>query len=156
MVEFCLSTSREDVRGPDGRTVSVITALAPLPHPRFSRFFAQIKQDLGFGVNVREAQQRIEVSAFGVSGAVFQRVEGIDQKAEAMTDAVHHFAKVLTAYDSRAVLEEQTGRRGSRLGYVGERLRIGFPFGLRRQDMDKLVHGELPIAQTGSRLPVAG
>lgn len=52
MVEFCLSTSREDVRGPDGRTVSVITALAPLPHPRFSRFFAQIKQDLGFGVYV--------------------------------------------------------------------------------------------------------
>ena len=29
-----------------------ITALAPLPHPRFSRFFAQIKQDLGFGIYV--------------------------------------------------------------------------------------------------------
>src|SRR6202012_3512159 len=28
------------------------TALAPQPHPRFSRFFAQIKQDLGFGVYV--------------------------------------------------------------------------------------------------------
>ncbi len=26
--------------------------LAPLPHPRFSRFFAQIKQDLGFGIYV--------------------------------------------------------------------------------------------------------
>ena len=52
MVEFCLATSREDVRGPDGRMVSVITALAPPPHPRFSRFFAQIKQDLGFGVYV--------------------------------------------------------------------------------------------------------
>jgi hypothetical protein len=52
MVDFCLSTSREQVRGHDGRAVSVITALAPLPHPRFSRFFAQIKQDLGFGIYV--------------------------------------------------------------------------------------------------------
>ena len=34
------------------RRFSVITALAPLPHPRFSRFFAQIKQDLGFGIYV--------------------------------------------------------------------------------------------------------
>lgn len=52
MVDFCLKTSREDVPSKDGRTFSVITALAPLPHPRFSRFFAQIKQDLGFGVYV--------------------------------------------------------------------------------------------------------
>ncbi|MDB5606778.1 MAG: hypothetical protein JWP25_3678 [Bradyrhizobium sp.] len=52
MVEFCLVTSREDVRAQDGSTVSVITALAPLPHPRFSRLFAQIKQDLGFGIYV--------------------------------------------------------------------------------------------------------
>ncbi|MEO6783817.1 MAG: hypothetical protein ABI407_20085, partial [Bradyrhizobium sp.] len=52
MVDFCLLTSREEVRGRDDRTVSVITALAPLPHPRFSRFFAQIKQDLGFGIYV--------------------------------------------------------------------------------------------------------
>jgi hypothetical protein len=52
MVEFCLKTSREDVPSHDGSTVSVVTALAPLPHPRFSRFFAQIKQDLGFGVYV--------------------------------------------------------------------------------------------------------
>jgi hypothetical protein len=52
MVDFCLSTSREQVRSHDGSTVSVITALAPLPHPRFSKFFAQIKQDLGFGIYV--------------------------------------------------------------------------------------------------------
>ena len=52
MVDFCLTTSREDVRAQDGEPVSVVTALAPLPHPRFSRFFAQIKQDLGFGVYV--------------------------------------------------------------------------------------------------------
>jgi hypothetical protein len=52
MVDFCLTTSREQVRAQDGTDFSVITALAPLPHPRFSRFFAQIKQDLGFGVYV--------------------------------------------------------------------------------------------------------
>jgi hypothetical protein len=52
MVDFCLTPSREEVRAQDGSPVSVITALAPLPHPRFSRFFAQVKQDLGFGVYV--------------------------------------------------------------------------------------------------------
>jgi hypothetical protein len=52
MVDFCLTTSREEVLARDGRSVNVITALAPLPHPRFSRFFSQIKQDLGFGVYV--------------------------------------------------------------------------------------------------------
>jgi hypothetical protein len=52
MVEFCLATSREDVRARDGAAFSVTTALAPPPHPRFSRFFAQIKQDLGFGIYV--------------------------------------------------------------------------------------------------------
>ena len=60
MVEFCLVTSKEDVRAQNaanqganhGTHFSVITALAPLPHPRFSRFFAQIKQDLGFGIYV--------------------------------------------------------------------------------------------------------
>jgi hypothetical protein len=52
MVDFCLTTSREEVRAQDGSPVHVITALAPLPHPRFSKFFAQIKQDLGFGIYV--------------------------------------------------------------------------------------------------------
>ena len=52
MVAFCLKTSAEEVPSHDGSTVKVITALAPLPHPRFSRFFAQIKQDLGFGIYV--------------------------------------------------------------------------------------------------------
>ena len=46
------TTSREEVRSHDGSTVNVITALAPPPHPRFSRFFTQIKQDLGFGIYV--------------------------------------------------------------------------------------------------------
>ena len=52
MIEFCLVTSREEVKSHDGSSVNVITALAPPPHPRFSRFFAQIKQDLGFGIYV--------------------------------------------------------------------------------------------------------
>src|SRR6185437_8765039 len=52
MTNFCLVTSREEVRTADGAHFNVITALAPPPHPRFSRFFAQIKQDLGFGVYV--------------------------------------------------------------------------------------------------------
>jgi hypothetical protein len=52
MVDFCLKTSAEEVPSHDGSTVRVVTALAPGPHPRFSRFFAQIKQDLGFGIYV--------------------------------------------------------------------------------------------------------
>src|SRR3954454_18576134 len=52
MVDFCLTTSAEQVPSHDGSTVRVVTALAPLPHPRFSKFFAQIKQDLGFGIYV--------------------------------------------------------------------------------------------------------
>src|SRR6185312_252731 len=52
MVEFCITTSREQVRAHDGSHFNVITALAPPPHPRFSRVFAQIKQDLGFAVYV--------------------------------------------------------------------------------------------------------
>jgi hypothetical protein len=52
MVDFCLKTSAEEVPSHDGSTVRVVTALAPGPHPRFSRFFAHIKQDLGFGIYV--------------------------------------------------------------------------------------------------------
>jgi hypothetical protein len=52
MVEFCLKTSREDVQSPDGGSFSVVTALAPSPHPRFSRFFSKVKEELGFGIYV--------------------------------------------------------------------------------------------------------
>ena len=52
MVDFCLRTSAEEVPSHDGSKVQVITALAPGSGPRFSRFFAQIKQDLGFGIYV--------------------------------------------------------------------------------------------------------
>jgi hypothetical protein len=65
MVEFCLTTSREQVRALDGKVFDVVTALAPLPHPRFSRFFAHIKQDLGFGVYVPDVDTT--VSAFSAA-----------------------------------------------------------------------------------------
>jgi len=52
MVDFCLTTSRKEVHAQDGAPINVITALPPMPHPRFSKFFAQIKQDLGFGIYV--------------------------------------------------------------------------------------------------------
>ncbi|MCX7825707.1 MAG: hypothetical protein N2689_09130, partial [Verrucomicrobiae bacterium] len=53
MVHFCLKTSREHVRAPEsGRPFDVITALVPPPHSRMSKFFWQLKSDLGFGVYV--------------------------------------------------------------------------------------------------------
>jgi hypothetical protein len=52
MADFCLGASREQVRGQDGRAFDVVTAIAPAPHPRFSRFFAEIKEKLGFGIYV--------------------------------------------------------------------------------------------------------
>lgn len=52
MVEFCLKSSREEVLSRDGTQFSVVTALAPSPHPRFSRFFSHIKEELGFGIYV--------------------------------------------------------------------------------------------------------
>src|ERR1700761_1186645 len=52
MTDFCLGPSRERVNGTDGRHFDVVTAIAPAPHPRFSKFFAEIKQNLGFGIYV--------------------------------------------------------------------------------------------------------
>jgi hypothetical protein len=52
MTDFCLGASRERVAGRDGRAFDVVTAIAPHPHPRFSRFFAGIKEKLGFGIYV--------------------------------------------------------------------------------------------------------
>ena len=53
MITFCLDTSRERVRAPsDGRPFDVITALVPPPHSRMSKFFWQVKSDLGFGLYV--------------------------------------------------------------------------------------------------------
>ena len=52
MVRFCLETSREDTLLPRGGRRAVITALAPPPHARMSRFFWRLKSDLGFGLYV--------------------------------------------------------------------------------------------------------
>ena len=65
MVDFCLTISREQVRGADSASYDVVTALAPAPHPRFSRFFAQIKQDLGFDIYVPDC----DTTACSVSAA---------------------------------------------------------------------------------------
>ena len=52
MAQFCIGISRERVEARDGRPFDVITALAPPPHPRFSRYFSEIKEKLGFGTYV--------------------------------------------------------------------------------------------------------
>ena len=53
LVGFCLNESREQVPSLiDGAPFDVVTAIAPSPHARFSRFFANIKSDLGFGLYV--------------------------------------------------------------------------------------------------------
>lgn len=53
LIGFCLHESRETVPSlRDGTSFDVITALAPAPHARFSRFFSQIKSDLGFATYV--------------------------------------------------------------------------------------------------------
>lgn len=50
LLDFGLRVSREETRAsPDGKRFDVVTALARPPHARFSRFFARVKSDLGFG-----------------------------------------------------------------------------------------------------------
>jgi hypothetical protein len=53
LIGFCLNESREQVPSLiDRKSFDVVTALAPAPHARFSRFFATIKSDLGFATYV--------------------------------------------------------------------------------------------------------
>jgi hypothetical protein len=59
LVDFCLVTSREEVRAQDGRPFRIVTALAPLPHPRFGALFAHIKQDLGFDTYVPDGDTTV-------------------------------------------------------------------------------------------------
>ena len=49
---FAWAQAANEVRGVDGNAFDVVTAIAPHPHPRFSRFFAGIKEKLGFGIYV--------------------------------------------------------------------------------------------------------
>jgi hypothetical protein len=53
MVRFCIQTSREEVALPEcEERCAAVTALAPPPHARMSRFFWRLKSDLGFGLYV--------------------------------------------------------------------------------------------------------
>jgi hypothetical protein len=53
LIGFCLRQSREQVPSlGDGTPFDVITAIAPSPHACFSRFFSNIKADLGFEIYV--------------------------------------------------------------------------------------------------------
>jgi hypothetical protein len=53
LIGFCLNESREQVPSLlDGAPYDVVTAIAPSPHARFSRFFSNIKADLGFEIYV--------------------------------------------------------------------------------------------------------
>lgn len=53
LIGFCLNESRENVLDPrDGRPTCVVTAIAPPPHACISRFFRNLKRDLGFGTFV--------------------------------------------------------------------------------------------------------
>ena len=53
LVEFCLGVSRERVRALDGAgPFDVVTALAPGPHAQLKGYFANIRQELGFGIYV--------------------------------------------------------------------------------------------------------
>ncbi len=65
MTRFCLHTSRETVPAADGSTFDVVTAIAPPPHPRFSKFFTNIKQTLGFDIYVPDC----DTTACAVSAA---------------------------------------------------------------------------------------
>jgi hypothetical protein len=65
LVRFCLNESRERVPGTDGAPFDVVTAIAPGAHARFTRFFANIKSDLGFGLYVPDC----DTTACAVSAA---------------------------------------------------------------------------------------
>ncbi len=77
MTHFCLRISRETVPAADGTTFDVVTAIAPPPHPRFSKFFTNIKQTLGFDIYVPDC----DTTACAVSAATQAGVEDslIDQ-----------------------------------------------------------------------------
>ncbi|HZF35102.1 MAG TPA: hypothetical protein VE914_15000 [Candidatus Angelobacter sp.] len=78
MVRFCLETSREGVRIPhDGKPIDVITALVPLPHSRMSKFFWQLKSDLGFGLYVPDCDTTVcsfsAATQFGSDDPILQQ-----------------------------------------------------------------------------------
>src|SRR6185503_19878977 len=78
MVRFCLNESRERVPTLADRTpFDVVTAIAPWPHARFSRFFANIKSDLGFGLYVPDCDTTAcafsAATQFGAADAMLEQ-----------------------------------------------------------------------------------
>ena len=78
LIGFCLQESRERVPSRiDGAPFDVVTAIAPSPHPRFSRFFANIKADLGFELYVPDCDTTAcslsAASQFGSQDAILDQ-----------------------------------------------------------------------------------
>ncbi len=78
LIGFCLQESRERVPSRiDGARYDVVTAIAPAPHPRFSRFFANIKADLGFELYVPDCDTTAcslsAASQFGSQDAILDQ-----------------------------------------------------------------------------------
>ena len=78
LIGFCLQESREQVPSLlDGAPFDVITAIAPSPHARFSRFFANIKADLGFEIYVPDCDTTAcslsAASQFGSQDAILDQ-----------------------------------------------------------------------------------
>ena len=78
MIGFCFNESRERVSSLVDRTpFDVVTAIAPSPHARFSRFFANIKSDLGFGLYVPDCDTTAcafsAATQFGSPGAMLDQ-----------------------------------------------------------------------------------
>jgi hypothetical protein len=66
MIRFCLVTSRERVRTPqNGATATAITAIVPPPEVRMTKFFWQLKHELGFGIYVPDC----DTTACAISAA---------------------------------------------------------------------------------------
>ncbi|MBO0734416.1 MAG: hypothetical protein J2P49_08910, partial [Methylocapsa sp.] len=66
MMDFCLKTSGERVRAPGGgEPVTAITALVSPPDVRMTRFFWQLKHELGFGAYIPDC----DTTACAISAA---------------------------------------------------------------------------------------
>jgi hypothetical protein len=66
MIRFCLITSRETVRAPQGgEAATAITAIVPPPEARMTKFFWRLKHELGFGIYVPDC----DTTACAISAA---------------------------------------------------------------------------------------
>ncbi len=177
MVRFCLNESRERVPGPAGDSpFDVVTAIAPSPHARFSRFFANIKSDLGFGLYVPDCDTTAcsfsAATQFGFQDAMLEQPLidfyagyqiGAGQNRQSVTVPVNDNIE----FDGGIVtwIENATGDRpyGNDLDPTlnldvlevcfrnSERWRITEPQRLRT--IRSIVHFQRRLAETGSFVP---